>query len=396
MTPASPGFDDLDLSRLQRRRSDKWRAYPPDVLPAFVAEMDYDLAPPVREALHAAIDLDDCGYANPAGLAEAFVSFHTERTGHILDPSRVFLVADVMGGADAVLAMHTSPRAGVVINPPVYPPFFEHISRSGRQIVEVPLLLDPSGRWDLDLDGLEAAFAAGARAYLLCNPHNPTGRVFSRAELVAIAELAERYGVLVLADEIHSPLTLPGAAHTPFVSLGEVEAVTLTSASKAFNIPGLKCAVIVAGSESMRRRLSGLSSIYMFGSGLLGVIASEAAWLRGGPWLDVLIGQLDAVRGVFGKLLADRLPLTVYVPPEAGYLGWVDCRAYAPPVASSSDSPASGGPVSLERACLERGRVAVREGGDFGAPGKGFIRVTMATSVPILTSIADRIAVSLQ
>ena len=376
----SPNFDDLDLNRLRRRRSDKWRAYPPDVLPAFVAEMDYDLAPPVRDALRAAIDLGDCGYANTAGLPEAFTSLYTERTGHILDPSRVFLVADVMTGVDVMLDLFTTPEAGVVINPPVYPPFFEHINRSGRRVVEVPLRRGPD-RWDLDLAELEAAFAAGARAYLLCNPHNPTGRVLSRSELLAIARLADQYGVLVLADEIHSPLVLPGAVHTPFVSLGELSAATLTSASKAFNIPGLKCAVIVAGSDSVRERLAGLSPIYQFGAGLHGVIASEAAWLHGGPWLDALIAQLDRVRGVFGKLMAERLPEAVYLPPSAGYLGWVDLRAY------------DGPPASL---CLERGRVAVRDGRDFGAPGEGFIRVTMATSVPILTEIADRIATALR
>lgn len=371
-------FENLDLDRLLQRRSEKWRARPPDVLPAFVAEMDYPLAAPVREALHAAIDRDDCGYANGTGLASAFVEFCAERTGWHVAESRVFMVPDVMAGVVAVLELLTAPGDRVVINPPVYPPFFDSINRCGRRVVEVPMTPPggSAGRWSLDLAGLEAAFAAGARAYLLCNPHNPTGRVFSAAELRQIADLADQYGVLVLADEIHSPLTLPGATHTPFVSLGDLHAVTLTSATKAFNVAGLKCAVMVAGSEQVRQRLLGLPGAATFGSGLLGIIASEAAWRSGGPWLDAVIGQLDRMRGVFGKLLAERLPGAVYLPPEASYLGWVDCSALG------VDAPGF----------LSRGKVAVADGNDFGAPGAGFVRVTLGTSTAILTDIVDRMA----
>jgi cystathionine beta-lyase len=208
------GFEDLDLARLRRRRSEKWRAYPPDVLPAFVAEMDYDLAEPVRAALRSAIDLDDCGYAQPAGIGETFARFAAARHGWAVDPDRVHLVPDVMAGVDLILRLTTEPGDRVVINPPVYPPFFAHITDAGRRVAEVPLVRT-GGRWDLDFDALEAAFAAGARGYLLCHPHNPTGRVFSLADLRRIAALAEQYGVIVVSDEIHASLTLPGVRHTP-------------------------------------------------------------------------------------------------------------------------------------------------------------------------------------
>jgi hypothetical protein len=243
------GFDDLDLDRLRRRRSEKWRLHPPDVLPAFIAEMDYDLAEPVAAALRAAVDRSDCGYPTLDGIGETFAAFAAARHGWTVDPGRVHLVPDVMAGFDAIVALATEPGDGVVINPPVYPPFFQHIGFARRRVAEVPLVRE-GGRWELDFAGLEAAFAAGARAYLLCNPHNPTGRVFSTADLDRIGSLAEQYGVLVLADEIHAPLTLPGARHTPFVSLGGAAAehgVTLASASKAFNVAGLKGAVAVAG-----------------------------------------------------------------------------------------------------------------------------------------------------
>ncbi len=277
------GFEDLDLDRLRRRRSEKWRLHPPDVLPAFIAEMDYDLAEPVLAALRSAIDLSDCGYAYPAGLGEAFARFAAVRHGWTVDPGRVHLVPDVMAGVEAILLLTTEPGDGVVINTPVYPPFFEHIPNAGRRVVEVPLARR-DGRWELDFDGLEAAFAAGARGYLLASPHNPTGRVFSAADLGRIGSLADRYGVTVISDEIHASLALPGARHTAFVAAGGAAAehgVTLASTSKAFNVAGLKGAVAVAGSPTMQAVLNRLPAACQYGAGLLGVLASEAAWNSG-------------------------------------------------------------------------------------------------------------------
>ncbi len=299
------GFEDLDLDRLRRRRSEKWQLHPPDVLPAFIAEMDYDLAEPVLAALRSAVDLSDCGYATADGLGETFAAFAAARHGWAVDPGRVHLVPDVMAGVDAVLALATEPGDGVVINTPVYPPFFKHIGLAGRQVVEVPLV-PVNGRWELDFARLEAAFAAGARGYLLCNPHNPTGRVFSAADLGRIASLAERYGVLVLADEIHASLTLPGARHTPFVSLGGAAAehgVTLASASKAFNVAGLKGAVAVAGSASMQRLLGRLPVVPVRGR----------AVRRAG-----LAGRVEFGRGLAGRAARAAGPRAGRVRPAAG------------------------------------------------------------------------------
>ena len=378
------GFDDLDLDRLRRRRSEKWRLHPPDVLPAFIAEMDYDLAEPVAAALRAAVDLDDCGYATPDGIGETFAAFAAARHGWTVDPGRVHLVPDVMAGFDAIVALATEPGDGVVINPPVYPPFFQHIGFARRRVMEVPLVRE-GGRWELDFAGLEAAFAAGARAYLLCNPHNPTGRVFSTADLDRIGSLAEQYGVLVLADEIHAPLTLPGARHTPFVSLGGAAAehgVTLASASKAFNVAGLKGAVAVAGSAAMERLLARLPASCQYGAGLFGVLASLAAWDSGADWLDALLRQLDHARTEFGRLLGERVPGASYTRPEASYLAWVDCAGLG-----LGPEPAA--------VFLDRGRVALGRGLDFGAPGDGFVRVTIGTSTALLADIVDRMAAAL-
>jgi cystathionine beta-lyase len=289
-----------------------------------------------------------------------------------------------MAGVDALLALATEPGDGVVINTPVYPPFFKHIGFARRQVVEVPLARTDGG-WELDFAGLEAAFAAGARGYLLCNPHNPTGRVFSAADLGRIAALADRYGVFVMADEIHASLTLPGARHTPFVSLGGAAAehgVTLASASKAFNVAGLKGAVAVAGSATMERLLARLPESCQFGAGLFGVLASLAAWREGADWLDALLGQLDHARGEFGRLLGERLPGVRYIPPEASYLAWLDCAAL-----DLGAEPA--------QVFLGRGRVALGRGLDFGAPGDGFVRVTIGTSSELLAAIVDRMAAAI-
>ena len=370
------GFDALDLGTLATRRSHKWRKYPSDVLPAFIAEMDYDLAEPLAEALRAAVSRQDCGYADATGLGEAFAAFAADRHGWTVDPGRVHMVPDVGAGIDTTVRLVTGPGDGVVINPPVYPPFYEFIQACGRTVVEVPLV-----GTQLDFAGLEAAFAAGARAYLLCNPHNPTGRVFSADDLQLIADLADRYRVTVIADEIHAPLTLAGARHTPFMSFPEGAAVgvTLASASKAFNIAGLKCAVAVAGSAEIDRMLASAPDSLRWGAGLFGVLATEAAWRSGGAWLDELLLHLDRMRMLFGTLLAQRLPAARYVPPQAGYLAWVDC----------SDLGLGAEPAD---AMLARGRVALARGLDFGAVGDGFVRVTIGTSSALLTEIVDRMA----
>ena len=375
------GFENLDLDRLRRRRSEKWQLHPPDVLPAFIAEMDYDMAEPVLAALREAVGLSDCGYPALPGIGETFAEFAASRHGWTVDPGMVHLVPDVMAGVDALLNLATDPGDGVVINTPVYPPFFKHIGFARRQVMEVPLVRD-GGRWELDFAGLEAAFAAGARAYLLCNPHNPTGRVFSTADLDRIGSLAEQYGVLVLADEIHASLTLPGARHTPFVSLGGAAAehgVTLASASKAFNVAGLKGAVAVTGSAAMERLLARLPASCQYGAGLFGVLASLAAWDSGADWLDALLRQLDHARTEFGRLLGERVPGAAYTPPEASYLAWVDCAGLG-----LGPEPAA--------VFLERGRVALGRGLDFGAPGDGFVRVTIGTSSALLADIVDRMA----
>lgn len=373
----------LSLTELRARRSYKWLGQPPDVLPAFVAEMDVSLPVAVTGALGEAIRRGDTGYATPdPDLAEAVAAFHGARFGWEPDPTGVHLIPDVMAGVTEVLRRAVPPGSGVVVNTPVYPPFFDHIEEAGCRVVEAPLARTPGGH-SLDLDAVEAALAGGASTYLLCNPHNPTGIVLTRDELLTIAELAERFGALVLADEIHAPLTLVGAHHVPYLSLPEARSrgISFVSATKAWNLPGLKCAQMVTASEPMARVAARLPEGMAFRAGNLGVIASIAAYREGEEWLDGLLALLDRNRALFGDLLAESLPNVEYVPPQATYLGWLDCSRLG-----LSADPA--------RVFLERGRVALRPGQDFGGLGRGWVRVTLATAPEILTEIVERMAVA--
>ncbi len=377
MTPGAARWVTLD--ELRARRSFKWHAQPPDVLPAFIAEMDVTLAPAVARSLVEAVERGDTGYAFPdPELGTAASGFQGERFGWNPDPSGISLIPDVMSGIGAVLRRALPEGGGVVVNTPVYPPFFDHIAAAGCRVVEAPLARDGSG-YALDLDAVEAALRGGARAYLLCNPHNPTGLVHSAAELRRVAGLAERHGALVLSDEIHAPLTLAGARHLPYLSLPEARGrgISFISATKGWNLPGLKCAQLVTASEPMRALAASLSPELRFGASNLGVIASIAAYREGGAWLDELLVLIDRNRRLLGDLLAERLPEIGYTPPRATYLAWLDCSALR-----LGDDPA--------RVFLERGRVALRSGPDFGRSGAGWVRATMATAPETLREIVER------
>jgi cystathionine beta-lyase len=382
LTPSAFDFDKLSLAELQTRRSAKWRRYPPDVLPAWVAEMDFPLAPAVRIALEAAVARDDTGYADAAGLPEAFARFAAARWGWEVDPGRTLVVGDIMTGVGELLAATTRQGDRVVVNPPVYPPFFAAVREAGRQLVEVPLT--PQGR--LDLDALEAAFAAGVEAYVLCNPHNPTGTVFSREELEVVAALAARHQVLVISDEVHAPMTMPGAVHTPFLSLGGAAAeqgFALVSASKAWNVAGLKCALAVTASRRMTEELRRVPEHVRFHVGHFGVLAAAAAFEDGVAWLDALVSHLDLQRRRLGELLAREVPEVRYEPPQAGYLAWLDCRGL-----DLGDDPSA--------VFLDRGRVALSPGPTFGTQGTGFARLNIGTSGGLLEEAVRRIASSVR
>ncbi len=375
-------YDSLREEDLRLRRSVKWQQFPADVLPVWVAEMDYPLADPVREVLLEMVERGDTGYVHPGGVAEAYAAFAAQRYGQQVGPEGARVIPDVMRGVHHVLAVHTEPGAAVVIDTPAYPPFFSTITAAERRVVDVPLVRDADGRFAHDLDALERAFAAGAAAYLFCSPHNPTGRVWSSAELETLADLADRYAVTVLADEVHSPLTYAGHAHIPFASLDSDAArrsVSFVSASKAWNLPGLKCALAVPGGAPAAQLLEALPEELAFGAGILGAAANVAAFRDGGPWLRDTLDYLDGNRRALAEQLPALLPQVRWSPPEATYLAWLDLRPLG-----WGDDPAS--------VLLERGRVALYAGPEFGVPGRGFARLNLATSRALLGEALERMA----
>ena len=381
MDNAVPELPVAPLEVLRRRRSAKWQTYPPDVLPLTVAEMDFDLAVPIAESLHEAVQRSDAGYALPVpDLGRALAGFAASRWNWDLDPASVTAVTDVGVGVVETLRALTRPGDAVVISPPVYPPFFDWVTEAGARLLEVPLAGDGAG-WRLDLPALEAAFATHPAAYVLCNPHNPVGRVHTAGELAALVRLARIYRVAIISDEIHGPLVLPGATFIPLLAVaGAAEvAVSVLSASKAWNLAGLKCAAIVTAAPQMAAVTSRLPADTWWRIGHFGVIAAIAAFTAGEPWLDQLLATLDHRRGLLSDLLRERLPRLTWHPPEATFLAWLNCAALGP------DDQAR------ER-FLEHGRVALEPGLRFGAAGSGYARLNFATSPGLLDQATARMA----
>ncbi|WP_030529147.1 MalY/PatB family protein [Phycicoccus jejuensis] len=374
------GASEAELRR--DRTSVKWLAYPPDVLPLWVAEMDCDPCPAVADAVASAVSRGDTGYGWAPRYAGEVARYAGETWGWDVDPSSMLVVTDVMIGASEVLRMLTDERGAVVVSPPVYDSFFGFVDAIGRRRVDAPLGAD--GR--LDPEALRSAFreatAGGGRVgYLLCNPQNPTGTVHSPDELATLAALAREFGVRVVADEIHAPLVHDdGPAFTPYLTVpGAEDAFAVFSPSKGWNLAGLKSAVVVAGPQA-QDDLARLPEVHTHGSSHLGEIAHVAAMRDGLDWHARLRAELRSNRDLVGRLLAEHLPGVRWTVPQATYLGWLDCRAL-----DLGDDPAA--------AFRERGRVALGSGPRYGTQaGRGFVRLNFATSPAILEEAVRRMA----
>lgn len=371
------------LEQLRTRTSEKWTAYPPDVLPMFVAESDFPLAEPVADALHAAIGRSDTGYiGNDGGAAsDAFAGFADRHWGWRVDPARVSTTTDVSVAIVEALRAMIEPGDGVVITPPVYPPFFELIPEAGGRVVEAPLRRTAGGG-ELDLDAIDDALAGGARAVLLCNPHNPLGLVHSRETLTALSDIVERHGALVVSDEIHAPLTHGDARFVPYLTVSDAaggHAIAAHSASKAFNLAGLKCASFVTASDRMSALVRGMPREVEERTSIFGRIAQTAALTHGDEWLAGVIASIEDNRRLLARLLAERMPAVRCHEPRASYLAWLDLSDLG-----WGDDPAA---VALERA-----RVAVNSGLAFGRQGAGFIRLNIGCSPEMLADAVDRLA----
>jgi cystathionine beta-lyase len=371
----------LPLDQLRQRSSTKWRKYPPEVLPLFVAETDFPPAPAITRALMRAIELGDTGYTPPdPGIARAYADFAQRRFGWTVDPARIRTTCDVMMGVVEVLRRVTTPGDRVIVTPPVYPPFYECIPEAGAVVERVPLARTEAG-WELDLLGIEAALAGGARAVLLCNPHNPTGTAHSREALVALADLAAGFGAAVISDEIHAPLVHAPATFTPFLDASPTAArigYTVTSASKAFNLAGLKCALMVTAGDETAAVVRSLPDEVEWRTGLLGAIAGVAAFSdESDEWLDALLAALDQNRHLLAELLAENVPGARYRIPDAGFLAWVDLTDFP-----WGENPA----VKIRR----EADVALHLGPLFGEEGIGHVRINFGCSPEVLREAVER------
>jgi cystathionine beta-lyase len=376
------GFDDVDVERLRRRRTVKWTLHGPDVLAAWVAEMDFDVAPVVRDAILDAVDREDFGYvvADLGDLTGACSDFLAASYGWSVSPARVFAVADVLAGITGALELHVPAGAPVVVPSPAYPPFYEIVELTGRRPVPVPLVRDRD-RIALDIDRIETELARGAGAVLLCNPHNPTGRVFAVDDLRALATVVDRHGARVVADEVHAPLVLGSSHHVPYATVGDAAAdhgVTITSASKAFNLAGLECAQVIASNHGDATRWRTRRVFEVPGPTPLGIAASTAAYRDGRAWLRDLVAYLTGNRDHLVASVAARLPEVRLDPPAATFLAWLDCSALG------LDDPA--------RFFLDAARVALSDGPPFGPGCEAFVRLNFGTSRRVLDRILDAMA----
>ncbi len=380
-----------DLTDAEARRALvlKWGTVDPDVIPAWVAEMDYATADVVLEALHAAVDAGQTGYPpfeRGGELGRAYAAWAARQFGHRVDPEHVIPVVDVTAGVRLALDVLSDP--GPMVMPvPAYSPQLEIAAITGRERWD--LVVDPDAdHCAIDLDRLDRLFADGARTLLLTQPHNPWGRVFTRAELEGIRDVVTAHGARVISDEIHAPLVLPGREHVPYLSLpGTADhAVAVVASSKAFNTAGLKCAQVVTGDDATRDRLFSVPMARNDSWSTLGVVAAVAAYTHGDPWLAALRERLDQQRTLLGELLAEHLPQARMRPLEATYLAWLDLRAYGPADVDDWDPAA---------VLLEKGRVKVAPGHDYHPGTGGHVRLNIATSRERLTEIVRRTAAAL-
>ncbi len=375
----------IELTELRHHRSEKWREFPADVLPLPVAEMDFPVAAPIRNLLMEMVSRSDLGYLGPIPeVALGFESFAKKRWDWMVDPNQIHIATDVGVGVVEVLRLFTSPGDRVLINSPVYHNFNTWIQETHLVKVDVPFVQD-GDEWTLDLVAVEDAYRSGVKAHLVCNPHNPIGYVYSKSELLKIAELAREYSVIVISDEIHGPLTYSESTFVPFLSLGPVAeevGIVVTAASKAWNIAGLKCAIVISQSAKMDALLKKLPIATHYRASLLGGFATAVAYSEGEEWLDGVLKTLDSNRYLLRDLLAKKIPEVKYRVPNCTYLAWLDFESL----------DIGRNPSEI---LLDRGRVALSPGKVFSPKTSSFVRLNFATSPEILTEAVDRMVVAI-
>jgi cystathionine beta-lyase len=385
--PQDPfGFDSLTLDWLQSKPGAKWHRHPGS-LNAWVADMDFPPPPVVTVALRSLVDGGDLGYPDhlpgPSPAREAFVTRCADRYRWTLDKAETRELNDVTQGIQIVLRHHTRPGDGVVVLVPSYPPFLKSVAASGCRLVpcEGHRSSTSSTGWAFDYDALEVSLRADpAKVLLLCHPHNPTGHVFDDDELRRLVEIAERHELVIISDEIHADLTYAPRRHRPMALFAPDRTVSIHAASKAFNLAGLRYAIMHIGPAALRDEILAVPEHVYGEANMFAAEAARVVWTEGDAWLDAVVAHLDRQRTLVGELLAEHLPSVIYTPPAATYLAWLDCRALA-----FGDDPS--------REFSRRG-VELNEGPEFGALGIGHTRLNFATSSDVLCRIVSRMATS--
>src|SRR5216683_7217168 len=384
---------ELSQSALQARRNAKWNQYDADIIPAFVADMDFAVAAPIQAAIERIVRDGDYGYPLRNGdkadrlVANAFAMRMKSRFGWEVSPDLVVPMADLVQGTYAPILAFSDPGDGVVLQVPNYPPFRDAIATTERQLLPLPMR-EAGTRYVFDMAELAKLVDKRTRVFILCNPQNPTGRVFARDELLALGQFAIERDLIVVSDEIHSDLTYPGHQHIPFASLGPdiaARTVTINSATKSFNIPGLRCAVVAFGSDALLDRFRRAFPDRLLGMvGVAGVDATVAAWREGQPWLDAVMEVLRINRERVGAWTAALAGAIRHHPPEATFLAWLDCGTL--PL----------GEAAPQQFFLERARVALNSGADFGPGGETYVRLNFATSPAILDEVLARMSSAIE
>jgi cystathionine beta-lyase len=377
-------LDRYGRAQLEARRGEKWARDGSGAIPMWVADMDFPLAPPIRRVLEEAIATGDLGYPVSSlepTLAVAFADWERSRHGLDFDPVSVVVTTDVVQAIYFAIDALSAPGEGILTLTPAYPPYFGALDEKSRRLVAHDLAV-VDGAYRFDAAALRALVAAEQpRFMLLCNPHNPTGRVFTRAELFELASIAIDGDLVVISDEIHCDLVYPGSTHIPIAALGDEIAqrtITLSSASKAFNLAGLRCAVAACGTADLAARLRATPKRQRGRANNLGILAAITAWQEGTPWLDAVLAHLAVNRERVTGVLAG-LEAVTYIPPEATYLAWLDLRR-----SGLGDDPAS--------VIAQRAGVTLMSGTDFGPAGRGHARLNFATTTVVLDEALERLA----
>jgi cysteine-S-conjugate beta-lyase len=381
---------DFDFDRVIDRRatdSNKWRKFPADVLPLWVADMDFPSPPAVVNALHARVEHGFFGYLTEHNdLPEVVAERLAKRYGWRVSPEAVVTLPGVIAGFNQALRALTSPGQGLLVQTPVYPPILRSAGNHGLRRDEHALTRNGGGRYAVDPAAFAAAIRSDTQVFLLCNPHNPVGRLYGRAELEGMAAACLRRELWIVADEIHCDLALDGRQHVPIAALApeiEQRTITLMAPSKTFNLPGLKCAVAVIPNAALRERFVAAAADLVPKINVLGYTAAVAAYREGDAWLEALLAYLKDNRDFLVQQVRATLPGVSIAPAEATYLAWLDCRGAA---------PAGRDPYAF---FLERAKVALNDGVTFGPGGAGFVRMNFGCPRPLLAEALDRMRTAL-